>query len=157
MAMTELADQDGRRVVLIMSDSKDSPKFTFRERRISQLDVTDRAQREDIMIYGIGLQSRGEVGLGSGSSMASAMAASFPDPSLGTVAGDTGGGYVQLYPRDDLTAVFARIADELHSQYLLGFTPPVADGKTHKIDVRVADKNLKVRAREAYVAPRASK
>jgi len=57
-------------------------------------------------------------------------------------------------PRDDLAAAFARVADELHSQYLIGFLPPARDGKAHDIEVRVALKDTKPRARKSYVAPK---
>ncbi|MDP6609698.1 MAG: hypothetical protein QF463_11580, partial [Vicinamibacterales bacterium] len=53
----------------------------------------------------------------------------------------------------DLGAAFARVADELHSQYLIGFAPPKRDGKVHDIDVRVSQRGLKPRARKDYVAP----
>jgi hypothetical protein len=53
----------------------------------------------------------------------------------------------------DLGAVFADIADELHLQYLLGFAPPKRDGKTHRISVRLGKPGLKARARQSYVAP----
>ena len=39
------------------------------------------------------------------------------------------------------------MADELHSQYLLGYAPPKKDGKVHEIEVRVAGKGLTPRAR----------
>ena len=35
---------------------------------------------------------------------------------------------------DDLAPTFTRVAQELHSQYTLGFTPTVLDGKEHKLD-----------------------
>jgi len=46
------------------------------------------------------------------------------------------------------------VADELHSQYLLGFAPPRRDGKRHDIDVRLARKGLTARARKSYLAPK---
>jgi len=67
---------------------------------------------------------------------------------------ETGGGYTEIRPRDDLGAAFARVADELHSQYLLGFAPPRRDGNVHDIDVRVTQRGLTPRARKSYVAPR---
>ena len=79
------------------------------------------------------------------------------DPGLGTAAIESGGGYMEIRPRQDLGAAFARVADELHSQYLLGFTPPALDGKTHRIEVRVSDRTAKPRARKSYVAPKAAK
>lgn len=75
-----------------------------------------------------------------------------PDPDLKTVTNDGGGGYFELKGTDNLTATFARVADELHHQYLLAYTVPAFDGKTHTIDVRVKGKNLSVRARKSYVA-----
>ncbi|HUR19465.1 MAG TPA: VWA domain-containing protein [Vicinamibacterales bacterium] len=75
-----------------------------------------------------------------------------PDPDLKTLTSDGGGGYFELKGADNLTPTFARIADELHHQYLLAYTVPAFDGKTHQIDVRVKQKNLVVRARKSYVA-----
>jgi Ca-activated chloride channel homolog len=151
-AMSELAGINERRVILVMSDSKDSMAGKFGQKFIGQLDVTERAQREEIMVYGVGLRSRGPMPMG-GNPMA-AIAGDFPDPGLGTVAVETGGGYFEVRPRDDLGATFARVADELHSQYLLGFAPAVRDGKPHKLEVKMTPRDLKVRARKSYVAPR---
>ena len=61
---------------------------------------------------------------------------------------------MEIKPGDDLAKAFAHVADELHGQYLLGFAPPQRDGKVHDIDVRVATKGLKPRARKSYVAPK---
>lgn len=79
-------------------------------------------------------------------------AESKPDPDLKTLANNGGGGYFELKGTDDLPATFARIADELHHQYLLAYTVPAFDGKIHTIDVRVKQKGLTVRARKSYVA-----
>ena len=80
--------------------------------------------------------------------------ADWPDPGLARVAEETGGGYVEIRVGQDLGAAFAQVADELHSQYLLGFVPPKRDGKVHEIEVRTAEKGLKPRARKSYVAPK---
>jgi len=76
-----------------------------------------------------------------------------PDPGLRVLADAGGGGYFELRPTDDLVATFARVAEELHQQYLLAFTAPVHDGAAHQIEVRVRNPNLKARARQSYVAP----
>ena len=60
-----------------------------------------------------------------------------PIPGLARVAEETGGGYIEIRFGQDLGAAFAGVADELHTQYLLGFAPPKRDGKVHDIDVRV--------------------
>ena len=148
---------DQRRVILVLSDGKDSGPINFRERYVSQAEVIDRARRDDVMIYAIGMRSRGArptmPGLGPGGLQA-ALAADLPDPGLAAVAEQSGGGYAEIRLGQDLGAAFARVADELHSQYLLGFAPPKRDGKVHDLDVRVATKGLKPRARKGYVAPR---
>src|SRR5439155_15360277 len=66
-----------------------------------------------------------------------------------TVAGETGGGFREIRIGQDLGAAFADIADELHSQYLLGFAPPKRDGKTHRISVRLGKAGLKARSRKS--------
>ena len=148
---------EGRRVILVLSDGKDSGPVGFRERYVSQGEIVDRARRDDVMVYAIGMRSRGprqnQPGIGPGGLQA-ALLADLPDAGLALVAEQTGGGYAEIGFGQDLGAAFARIADELHSQYLLGFAPPKRDGKVHDIDVRVATRGLKPRARKSYVAPK---
>ena len=71
------------------------------------------------------------------------------------MAEETGGGYFELKDTDDLGPTFTRVAQELHSQYLLGFEPQT-DGKVHKIEVRVTRPGLVARGRRSYQAPRRS-
>jgi Ca-activated chloride channel family protein len=152
------AGSDDRAVVLVLSDGKDSGPTSFRQHFFSQAEIIDRARAEDVMVYGIGMRSRGarprQPGVGPGALQAMLMA-DLPDPGLALVAQETGGGYTEIRFGQDLAAAFAQVADELHSQYLLGFAPPKRDGKVHDIDVRVpAQRGLKVRARRSYVAPK---
>ena len=53
---------------------------------------------------------------------------------------------------DDLDAGFRRVAEELRSQYVIGFTPEKVDGKMHKLEVRVNVPGLTVRTRKSYVS-----
>jgi Ca-activated chloride channel family protein len=158
-AMDAFGDEqsEARRVILVLSDGKDSGPVSFRERYVSQAEIVDRARDDDVMVYAIGMRSRGsrpiQPGIGPGGLQA-ALTADLPDPGLALVAEQTGGGYAEIRFGQDLGAAFAHIADELHSQYLLGFAPPKRDGKVHDIDVRVATRGLKPRARKSYVAPR---
>jgi VWFA-related protein len=147
---------DRRRVVMVLSDGKDEDVHF--SHMVTQVDVIDRARGEDVMVYGVGLRSRMLPTMGLGvSGMAAAMSESLPDPGLARTAEETGGGYADVLPRNDLGAAFARIVREMHSQYLLGYDPPKRDGKQHKIEVRVAGKGLEPRARKSYVAPSAAK
>lgn len=156
-AMTAFGhDDDRRKVILVLSDGKDSGPLSLREHVVSQADVIDRARREDVMIYAVGMRSRMQrpvmPGIGRGG-LEAALTADLPDPGLARVAEETGGGYVEIRLGDDLGAAFAGVADELHTQYLLAFAPK-HDGKTHKIDVRIDRKGVKARARKSYVAPK---
>jgi VWFA-related protein len=157
-ALDAFGDGDGgRKVILVLSDGKDTGAFSFRQRPSSQAEVIDRSRRDDAMIYGIGMRSRGsrpmQPGIGPGGLQAM-MLADMPDPGLARVAEESGGGYIEIRLGQDLGAAFAQVADELHTQYLLGFAPPKRDGKVHEISVRVPKGGLKPRARKSYVAPK---
>jgi Ca-activated chloride channel family protein len=155
-AMTAF-DTEGRPVVLVLSDGKDSGPTDFRQPYVSQAEIIERGRHNSVMVYAVGMRSRRQrqspPGIGPGGLQA-ALLADLPDPGLARVAEETGGGYTEIRFGQDLGAAFAAVADELHSQYLLGFAPPKRDGKTHQIDVRVAQKGMKPRARKSYVAPK---
>jgi Ca-activated chloride channel family protein len=162
VAIDSLLAQDGRRVVLVFTDGVDNP-MNFRTNNLTLMDVMLRAQQENVMVYAIGLESQvpmrrapggplgGRGGFGGGFG-GGAMMLQRPDPGLPTIAAETGGGYFELRRAEDLASTFARVADELHRQYSLGFEPAALDGKTHKIQVKVRKPKMKVRARKNYVA-----
>ena len=134
-SMDALTGIDGRRVVLVFTDGGDNHSDR------SQKDVFTRAQAEEHMIYAIGLRSRVR---GQGVTQ--------PDKGLRKVADETGGGYFELERSDELNSTFTRVAQELHSQYVLGFSPQTLDGKTHTLEVRVTRPGLVARARKSYIA-----
>jgi Ca-activated chloride channel family protein len=176
VAMTTLSHQESRKVVLVFTDGHDNP-MNYRTNNISESDVIERATREDMMVYAIGLSGSvpyghrqapvrgrsggwggggfggfggyggGRGGHGGGRGMSEG-----PDPGLPKLADETGGGYFELTPNDDLRATFGRVADELHHQYALGFEPAKLDGKVHKLEVRIKERGLRARARRTYVA-----
>jgi Ca-activated chloride channel homolog len=79
-----------------------------------------------------------------------------PDRGLKKLAEETGGGYFELKRTADLNETFTRVAEELHSQYVLGFSPEALDGKVHKLEVRVKKAGMTARARKSYLATKAS-
>lgn len=93
----------------------------------------------------------GRGGFGRGGSRGGAVGEKL-DPGLPKIAAATGGGYFQLTSTADLASTFARVADELHHQYALGFTPLKLDGKMHDIDVHVSGDGRTARARKRYLA-----
>ena len=77
-----------------------------------------------------------------------------PDPDLRELSAVGGGGYFELRSTDDLASTFARVAEELHHQYLIAFDAKELDNKLHQLEVRVRDSNLRPRARSSYLASR---
>ena len=160
VGMTALLRQEGRRVVLVFTDGVDRPMNGGNN--VSLGDAIKRAEHEDVMVYGIGLASafgrgggrRGGVGTGGGGQRRGPPVESQPDPGLRKLALASGGGYFELTSTRDLASTFARVADELHRQYLIGFVPQKLDGKAHDLEVRVKGEGLVARARKSYVAAR---
>jgi Ca-activated chloride channel family protein len=134
----ELVRVKGRRVVLVFTDGEDTAS------KIGMGDVLDRARTDEAMIYSIGLESVFFNG--------QRQVRSRPDRGLRKLSDETGGGYFELKKTDELGPTFTRVAQELHSQYVIGFAP-ATDGKQHKVEVRVKKPGLIARARKTYQAP----
>ena len=138
-SMAQLKGIPGRKVVLVFTDGDDNAS------KVGSGDVTDRARTEDVMIYSVGLENVYFDG--------QQKVRSSPDRGLKRMSEETGGGFFLLKKTDELGPTFTRVAQELHSQYVIGFTPQVLDGKVHKLEVKVKEKpSMTARARKSYVA-----
>jgi Ca-activated chloride channel homolog len=137
-SIAHLEPIEGRRVVLVFTDGDDSAS------KNGLKDVMERAREKDTMVYAIGMQSDYFNG--------QSRVRTRPDRGLKKIADETGGGFFELTKKDDLGPTFTRVAQELHSQYVLGFSPATLDGKVHKIEVRVKRSGLTARSRKSYVA-----
>ena len=72
---------------------------------------------------------------------------------LREITDQSGGRTEVVHTTPELQAATDRIAEELNSQYLLGYSSThAADGQFHSIRVRVRGSDYKVRARNGYVA-----
>jgi len=137
-SMDRLFKIDGRRVVLVFTDGDDTGS------REGMPNVLDRARENEVMIYAIGLRSDYFNG--------SRQMRTKPDSGLRRLAEETGGGYFELEKTAELAPTFTRVAQELHSQYVLGFTPTLLDGKVHRLTVKAKKAGMMVRARRSYLA-----
>jgi Ca-activated chloride channel family protein len=129
---------EGRKVVLVFTDGDDTAS------RRGMGDVLERARNDEVMIYAIGLESEFFNG--------QRMVRTRPDRGLRRLTDETGGGYFELKKTDELGPTFTRVAQELHSQYTLGFSPAVLDGREHKLAVRMKQPGMTARARRTYIA-----
>ena len=144
-SMDSLSTETGRRVILALTDGADSgqdyncaPMVSDPHGEIgpcpSRNDVRRRAIADGFMFYAIGFEGSGL------------------DQGLRDIADETGGGHFALKKNADLESTFEHVANELHHQYLLGFTPAVFDGRSHQLTVRVNRPGLEVKSRKSYVA-----
>jgi Ca-activated chloride channel family protein len=133
-SLDELKTVDGRKVILLFTDGDDT------ESRTRLGTVLDRARAEEVMIYAIGLESKF---LGQTTK---------PDGGLRKIAEETGGGYFELKRATDLAPTFTKVAQELHSQYVIGFTPTALDNKVHKLVVKMKQPGMAAQARRSYLA-----
>ena len=139
-SIDQLNGNEGRKTVLVFTDGDDNSS------KKSSGSVMERARVEEVMIYSIGLENEYFNG--------QQRVRSSPDRALHRLSEETGGGFFLLKKKDDLGPTFTRIAQELHSQYVLGFSPETLDGKIHKLEVRVKRAGAVPRARKSYVATR---
>jgi len=125
-------------VVLAFTDGEDTAsRGGFRQ-------VLERARDEEVMVYSIGLESEYFNG--------QRVVRSRPSRDLRRISDETGGGYFELQKTADLAPTFTRVAQELRSQYLIGFAPAALDGRVHKLEVKVNKPGMTVRARRSYLA-----
>ena len=135
------ADEIRRQAIVVLSDGEDtSSLLPFEE-------VLDLAKRSETAIYSIGLRSN-EPGSGSkGFKEAEFVLRQFSQ--------ETGGR--AFFPNQiaDLANVYGQIADELSSQYTVGYTShnPRRDGGWRRVVVRVNRPNLTARTKQGYFAP----
>ena len=139
-SIRRLEPVEGRKTVLVFTDGADTAS------RRDLDDVMEQARAQEIMVYAIGLET--EIFNGQRRQRSS------PDRGLKKLAEETGGGFFLLKKEDELGPTFTRVAQELHSQYVLGFSPTTLDGKVHKLEVKVKKPGMNPRARKSYVAAR---
>ena len=135
-----VTEQDIRRQALVVfSDGEDTSSL------VSFDEVQDLAKRSETSIYAIALR-------GSDVQQKGFREAEYV---MRTLALETGGRSFFPAKIDDLNGVYSQIADELASQYTIGYTSknPRRDGAWRRIDVRVTRPNATARAKRGYYAP----
>jgi Ca-activated chloride channel family protein len=140
-ATSSFEGAEGRRVVIVFSDGDDTMSTASYDEALT------RARRSDVMIYAVligGVERLPEERLPNRRTR--------PQDLADLAIGSGGGYYFVNNVLDDMNSIATAIAEELHSQYVLGFLPAALDGKVHKLELRVKRPRLKVRARQSYLA-----
>jgi Ca-activated chloride channel family protein len=140
-ATTAFEGADGRRVVIVFTDGEDTWSTSTFD------DALARARRADVMVYAVLIRGMERLPEERRSGRRSRL------QDAADLAIASGGGYYFVdNVLDDMNSIATLVAEELHSQYVLGFVPQALDGKLHKLDVRVKRPRLKIRARQSYLA-----
>jgi VWFA-related protein len=125
-----------RRAIIVISDGEDN------QSEVSRAQAIEMAQRSQVIIYAISTDDSGLILRG--------------DKSLQQLADATGGRAFFPFNNKDIAHSFAAIEDELRSQYIVSYRPADfnADGRYRSIEITAVKKDLQVRARRGYYAPR---
>jgi Ca-activated chloride channel homolog len=136
-------EQDLRRqAIVVLSDGADTSSL------VGYDEVLELARRSETAIYTIGLRSKDEI---------ADKAFKEPDFVLRQLAQETGGRVFFPARIEDLAGVYSQIADELASQYVLGYISknPTRDGAWRRVTVRVDRQGATARTRQGYFGPSA--
>ena len=138
-AHDELAQQVGRKAMILLTDGEDQG---------SQLNIKaaiEAAQKADSIVYVLLCADRGFYGFGGYSG----------ESEMRKLTQETGGRVIEVGNKfDKLKEGFNQIANELRSQYYIGYTPSNAklDGTFRKVDIHTNNKDYKIQTRSGYFA-----
>jgi VWFA-related protein len=136
-----LKNEVGRKVLILLTDGEDQGS------KVKLNDALEASQKAGVIIYSVAIIDRafyfGQPTNFSGDSV------------LRKLSEETGGRVIEVSRTRDTAAAFQQIAEELRTEYLLGYAPanPRHDGSYHKIRVRLRNGDAKVQARRGYYAP----
>jgi Ca-activated chloride channel homolog len=133
-------DEIRRQAIIVLSDGEDTSSL------VSFEEVLELAKRSETAIYTIGLQPR-ETGALRGFREAEFV--------LRQLAQETGGRSFFAQKVEDLKEVYGQIADELSSQYSMGYASrnPRRDGAFRRLVVQVNRANTAARTKRGYYGP----
>ncbi len=127
-----------RAALIVISDGDD----TASDRTLK--DVRSALLRTDAFVYAVGIDPSDRWPIN----------AQVNRSSLQELTDQSGGRTLVVHDTADAMIALAAIAEELNSQYLIGYSSSkAADGQFHSIRVRVRGTDYRVRARNGYVAP----
>ena len=134
-----LSREAGRRVIILVTDGDDTSS------KMKMKDAIERTWRSEVICYAIGIGDPYHFSINSGA--------------LKKICEETGGRAFFPRNREDQDIAYAKIDEDLRSQYVLAYQPAndAKDGSFRTIQVRVKNqKDLTVRHRRGYFARKES-
>jgi VWFA-related protein len=135
----EFSHEVGRKAMILLTDGEDEGS------RLKIKDAVEAAQKADAICYVLLIADRGFYGFGG----------YHGDSEMKKLTQETGGRVIEVGNKiDKLRQAFDQIAQELRSQYNIGYTPTNAarDGSFRKVEIKPKDGDYKVQARSGYYA-----
>ncbi|HWY56648.1 MAG TPA: VWA domain-containing protein [Terriglobales bacterium] len=136
----ELAQQVGRKAMILLTDGQDEGS------QLKIKDAIEAAQKSDSIVYVLLCADRGFYGGFGGYS---------GEGEMKKLTQETGGRVIEVGNKyEKLKEGFDQIANELRSQYNIGYNPTNAalDGTFRKIEIRASNKDYKIQSRAGYYA-----
>jgi VWFA-related protein len=129
-------DHPSRRAIVVVSDGEDN------QSEFSEVQAIEMAQRAEVIVYAISTDDSGLILRG--------------DKVLQRIADATGGRAFFPFKMKDIKNSFSAIEEELRSQYIVSYHPAdfEANGRYRPIEITALKKDLQVRSRRGYYAPR---
>src|ERR1700691_1980115 len=130
----EFSHEVGRKAMILLTDGEDEGS------RLKIKDAIEAAQKADAICYVLLIADRGFYGFGGYDG----------DSEMRKLTRETGGRVIEVGNKiDKLRQAFDQIAQELRSQYNIGYTPTNAarDGSFRKVEIKPKDGDYKVQAR----------
>jgi VWFA-related protein len=131
-AHDKLADEAGRKAMIILTDAEDTGS------KLRLQDAIEAAQRTDTVVHVL------LVAAGGGD-----------QNTARKLTDETGGRMIVVRSEKNLEQAFDQISEELRSQYTIGYVPTnkARDGAYRKIKVEMKNKDYSALARRGYYAP----
>lgn len=141
-AAEQLRNQVGRKALVLITDGEDQGS------RLKLEEAVEAAQKADAIVYSIyyvdyAFYRQAGFFLHMGG-----------EGALRKISAETGGRVFQVDRKHTLEDIFNQIQEEMRSQYSLAYTPSnrAKDGSFRRIEIRPANRDLKVQARRGYYA-----
>lgn len=126
-----------RAAIVIISDGADTASDA------NVRDVRSALVRSDAFVYAIGVDPPAKRAINEAINVSA----------LNEITGGSGGNTEVVHETTDLVVATSRIAEELNSQYVLGYhTQKPLDGSYRSIRVRAINPDYRVRSRRGYIA-----